>query len=360
MAPLSAPLLQGTPLPRKYQSLQILRGLAAWMVVYHHFMQLFFDLKWGHLVGVFFSRYGGFGVDIFFVLSGFVMFSAISKGSINASSFAIGRLFRIMPAYWFYTLVALVCVSLFPAGFHFTAYNLSSLMWSLLLVPTANPSGLGVFPLLTVGWTLSFEMLFYMTIPICLLVSRRRASLLCFLLIFLLPLIYPKGSAISRVLSSSLLYEFLIGFAIAYLASRPGVTAWSQRFSLPAGGAMLTAGLACMAVNSWGMPYKFLAAGLLVAAAVVLEPLINHESRLVKALVRLGDESYSTYLIHVIVLGLALELVGKEPAGIPLLLAVVLTSVLVLVMSRWSYIHVENNIWAVRLRNAALSRRRSA
>lgn len=347
------------PLTRKYRSLQILRGFAAWMVVYHHFMQMFFDLKWGHLLGVFFSRYGSFGVDIFFVLSGFVMFSAVAKGTVKASSFAIGRVFRIMPAYWFHTFVTLICITLFPAGFGFTAYSLSSLVGSLLLFPTANPSGIGVYPLLTVGWTLSFEMFFYMSLAFCLVLNQRRAMLLCFLLIFVLPIVYPSNNAMSRVLSSSLLYEFLIGVAVAFLASRPPIAAWSRRFCRPLSALLLVTGLAAMAVISWGVAYKFLAAGLLVAAAVAIEPLINPESNRVKALVRLGDESYSTYLVHVIVLGIALQFFGKEPAGMQLLMAVALTSVLVLAVSRWSHAHVENNAWTTRLREAALARFRS-
>ena len=65
---------------RKYISIQISRAIAAWMVVFHHFMQILFDFKSDSFLGNFFVNYGTFGVDIFFVISGFVMFLCAKSG----------------------------------------------------------------------------------------------------------------------------------------------------------------------------------------------------------------------------------------------------------------------------------------
>jgi len=91
----------------KITSLQILRGGAAWLVVYHHYMQMFYNFesesKLGHLIG----WKGNVGVDIFFVLSGFVMYLCATRPYTNGWEFFIKRLFRVLPAYWFYTFILL-------------------------------------------------------------------------------------------------------------------------------------------------------------------------------------------------------------------------------------------------------------
>ncbi|EPM6963361.1 acyltransferase family protein [Vibrio alginolyticus] len=71
----------------RIQSLQVLRGVAAWAVVYHHYMQIFYNFESSNYIGEIFSQRGGFGVDLFFVLSGFVMFIAATRSSVNAKEF---------------------------------------------------------------------------------------------------------------------------------------------------------------------------------------------------------------------------------------------------------------------------------
>jgi len=90
-------LLNEGNMKERYYSLQILRAVAAWIVFYHHYMQLFYDFKYTSIIGKFFSIYGSFGVDIFFVLSGFVMYFSAINSSVNAPSFFIKRFFRVVP-----------------------------------------------------------------------------------------------------------------------------------------------------------------------------------------------------------------------------------------------------------------------
>ncbi|NOT83581.1 MAG: acyltransferase family protein [Methylococcaceae bacterium] len=56
------------------KSLQALRGLSAWLVVYHHYMQMVHHFHYQSSVGAFFVNYGGMGVDVFFIISGFIMY----------------------------------------------------------------------------------------------------------------------------------------------------------------------------------------------------------------------------------------------------------------------------------------------
>lgn len=110
----------------KFVSLQILRAIAAWTVVFHHYMQIYFDFKSESLIGTFFSQYGALGVDVFFVLSGFVMYLVAIKSTKGPAPFLIDRLFRIAPIYWFYSALVIVCIYLFPRGFAYTDFNLKS------------------------------------------------------------------------------------------------------------------------------------------------------------------------------------------------------------------------------------------
>ncbi|MBS7694559.1 hypothetical protein KIN08_13440, partial [Vibrio cholerae] len=64
-------------------------------------------------------------------------------------------------AYWFYTLLLAVLVMAMPSMFPDVQLELSHVLLSMLFIPAQNPAGYGVYPLLDVGWTLNFEMLFY-------------------------------------------------------------------------------------------------------------------------------------------------------------------------------------------------------
>ena len=126
-------------------SIQYLRALAALAVLVFHAASK---------AGVDFSI-GQAGVDLFFLISGFLMV-VITGDHTSAKSFIIDRLIRIVPLYWIATLT-LVVLSLI--GF---APNLSIqpayVIQSLLFIPVREPGGENIWPVLVPGWSLVFEI----------------------------------------------------------------------------------------------------------------------------------------------------------------------------------------------------------
>jgi exopolysaccharide production protein ExoZ len=141
------------------KSLQILRYIAATSVILVHIETI--------------PNFGGFGVDIFFVLSGFVIALVVSSKQ-SPIQFAISRVSRIVPIYWLLTTLLLIMILLAPQLFPESTIinsNATNYLKSLFFVPYQD--GLGIKPILAVGWSLNYEMLFYLLVWISLLFSKH-------------------------------------------------------------------------------------------------------------------------------------------------------------------------------------------
>ncbi|CAI3796589.1 acyltransferase family protein [Rheinheimera sp. MM224] len=326
----------------KIQSLQILRAIAAWLVVYHHYMQLFYNLRSDSLLGEFFSKFGAFGVDIFFVLSGFVMFGSANSSSSTGWSFFINRLFRVLPTYWFFSVLLISFSYFMPDAFNFTAYTLNSLLYSLFFIPHENPSGLGLFPYLTVGWTLNFEIVFYTILALCLFLNKRYAVYICGIIVISLPLVLLKNNApIMSVLSSVLMWQFVFGLFVGWLHSKfdllkilsPKSAAFILIFSI-----VIMSG-----VLGYGTIQKTVSATMLVISFIALNNILNEKSKLTMFFAKLGDYSYSTYLCHVLIIGLFLHYQKTVTSSTPELLTICLISILTYIVSLAAYKYIETS-----------------
>ncbi len=288
--------------PGHLSNIQILRGVAAVMVLVYHIGN---ELAERGFVGPFPDvGAGSAGVDIFFVVSGFIMVhsTATAFGAPGASGlFLARRLVRLVPLYWLVTTVfALALIrQAGAAGLPGETWRWIAASYAFLFYP--HGAERGDFPLYAQGWTLNFEMLFYVGFAAA-LPFRRRAALcalgLALTILALVGLAVALPWPIDRWAGTDIV-EFVFGLGLAAVHAR-GV-----RLSLPAAIAMAAGGFATFALTIgsvddwlpcrgfvWGPP-----ACAVVAAAALYRPRRGGAVR--AALEGLGDASYALYLVHV-------------------------------------------------------------
>jgi len=321
-------------------SIQGLRAVAAWLVVIHHVMQIFYGFNGKDWFSVFFSRYGSIGVDIFFVISGFVIFLSTAGKDISCARFFSNRLIRIAPAYWVYTLLTALLIINFEGLIPFSLFEMGFLFKSLLFIPALNPSGIGYYPVLTVGWTLNFEMAFYLIFAMALFFSKgyRLPYILACMVIMQMGMhkLFPAGA----FYNSSRVYEFFCGIVIAVVFQ----SGWLRKV-----GWLLASVLIFISLNSIASAYgsQGLDMGdrliyVSIPCAVIVAALVSQEKRLqhFEYFTRLGDWSYSTYLSHVIILSVAYR--TMETWEVPPLISILTALVAIMAISYLSFTFVES------------------
>ena len=277
----------------RIRSLQVLRGIAACAVVYDHAVQRV-QINWHEqtALSTWLAWLGTSGVDLFFVLSGFLMtYLHMSQFGTGASlNFFSRRLVRIAPLYWVLTGIGMAQLALLPAAF--STEHRVTLAWCLgnfLFLPLQLPH------MLTVGWTLDYEMYFYVLFTCALLFRRGLLLLAGFLLASFAtgPLVDFQYSWL-KLASSFFLLEFLAGMGVAVLLARvkmPAVAGWI----------VLTVGLAVLLTSDrLGITWRFAAFG--IPGAMILTGCLivgfRCEGFLGRKLAVVGDASYSIYLFH--------------------------------------------------------------
>lgn len=272
------------------KSLQILRFVAATSVVLVHIETN--------------PNFGGFGVDIFFVLSGFVIALVVSNKQ-SPSLFAISRVSRIVPIYWLLTTLLLILIFIAPQLVHESTVsnaNATNYLKSLLFIPYYG--AVGIKPILLLGWTLNYEMLFYLLVWISLLFSRHPLTLASILLVALYFISSFAGEigVAGEFFGSQLIFEFILG-AFAFKLYKSSFLKRIHRlilFLVAVASYVFMAyvesrGFAQSQLLFFGIP-----SFLLVLSFVGLEDCLSKtsDSVVVSFFVSMGDASYSTYLTH--------------------------------------------------------------
>jgi len=281
----------------KFQGLQVLRVFAAVLVLVTH-STLYVSERLAP--GFPLWSQGARGVDVFFVISGFVMvccYARLSDAPGGWRVFMSHRIRRIVPMYWLATTLKLAVLVATPGlvvHVQKSHLRLSSVLFSYLFIPTRTMPD-KIEPLLGVGWTLNLEMFFYLLFA-CALLLRIDVFKFVGVVLSLVAIASlwrePYWPAISFYLNVRIL-GFFFGMLIAK-AVISGVKL-RPRFALP----LLLAGATALLWPSHTGPHVFQvgipAAAMIVLGAAFLEP---YFVKLPKWLLFLADASYVTYLFH--------------------------------------------------------------
>jgi exopolysaccharide production protein ExoZ len=310
-----------------FVGVQILRGLAALMVVWHHARheaELLAGRGAGAALapGTLLPWWGG--VDLFFVISGFVIVHAsgrLSGAPGGRLRFLAHRIARVVPLYWLVSLLFLLVALVRPellgeAGS--LIRDPGALLASFLFWPAARPDGT-VQPLYGLGWTLNYEAFFYVLLAIGLGFGRRGAVAWLILVLSLLVALgagWPGLPVPIRFWADPIVLEFAAGAGLALAfrdGFRPGPRTRIGLALLGSLGLLLSARVLAGLDGADGFVRPLLVgvpSALMVAAALGSERDAAQVARLpapVRGLAALGDASYALYLVHPFALRLVRE-----------------------------------------------------
>ncbi len=268
-------------------SLQILRFIAATSVVYYHIT----------------FTYGSFGVDIFFVLSGFVI-ALVVYDKQDPLFFAISRISRIVPIYWLLTTLLLILIFIAPKLVHESSAanaNFFNYLRSLFFIPFFEDKEMK--PILQLGWTLNYEMIFYAITWISLLLSRKSlilTSTILVLLFFAFSFLI-KNNMASSFFGNDIILEFILGIIAFKIYS----TSFLKRISAILLFLILIFSYCLMIyfqikdLTTSRLLFYGLPSCLIILSCVGLEnKILEVKNEIISFLVSMGDASYSTYLTH--------------------------------------------------------------
>ncbi len=316
---------------KRLTSIQSMRGYAAVLVLIAHSVDLasmhgerFFMNQWLHL-----ENFGAIGVDLFFVISGFVMANSVANrnGPRASQNFLVMRWLRIAPPYIIISFI-LIAITIAQRA----SINPISIANLFLFIPWFDTSTF-TMPPLDVGWTLSFEFTFYLLVA--LMVLLRLGDKIEWLSLGIVALVglgfvLPDDIFLLQWVTNPIFLEFALGIGAYSLWKRRALaTARVGWLALGLSGGLVLIVQAVMGFGDvsevanivdgtlslqrvfwWGVP------GAAIFIAVIA---FERASTGIAARIggRIGDASYSIYLVHVLALMVYSSAVTHMPFGLP-------------------------------------------
>lgn len=350
----------------KLNSIQFLRAVAALLVVYVHSI----DLQMGFGISKqqnFFhlQNFGAIGVDLFFVISGFIITYVANKytGIEQGFLFLKKRFIRINPVYYIASIlyfgITLLSIAIAGKSSAISAENvINSIIDTAFIVPTGGAISY-YSPLLIIGWSLAFEWLFYILFFILITSKiKNKSRLFGIVIISLATMGYVFKTPDFRYifLTNPIMLEFLLGVVICWLYLNViKIPAWLSIACISIGiisfllliilgfgwlselQAILTAQLSMKRFLLWGIPSAFFAFGcIFLEKNNKLNNIWNN-----KWMSLAGDASYSIYLVHLTVFTLFRILYKQWGFFMPSDLAIIVQVVIATIISIGFYKLIE-------------------
>ena len=252
------------------------------------------------------------GVDIFFVISGFIMVYIITPET-RPGPFWLQRFTRIAPLYWVATAIAFIGGLVLPDWF-FGRQDFWFALRSALFLPMGDTTD--THPIISPGWTLVYEFGFYTLLTLCMFLRRPpfrlAAAIIAIYVAFGMADVALGGPmAVAFYADYVLMFEFLYGMAAAAVVARLPLGPWQ-------GLVLAAVGLALIPCT-WYTPYyslRGIAVGLpafLVVIGVLASEPLWQRNRAMLWFARLGDASYSIYIVHFFFVTALATLVRNSP-----------------------------------------------
>ncbi|MBW3098798.1 acyltransferase family protein [Pseudohoeflea coraliihabitans] len=303
------------PVEKRIDAIQYLRGFAALAVFLFHVSTLTVA-AWGEsAAGI--DHVGAAGVDLFFVISGYVMAMIVARPVPQApAEFAVRRVARVVPGYWVATLGVFAVALFLPHFLDNTTADIATLLHSLLFIPWPDHQG-SLTPILLIGWTLNYEIFFYILVALTVWGGGDRR------------LLTTTGVLVALVLSGWLMQPqhptlafytdpILLEFAFGILVYR------CSALLQDGNGRMIATAIGLGAITFllllherdagdyrtflWGVP-----------CALILFAALRAVRFYSPSLVLLGDWSYSLYLTHLFVIAFYIRFVMPNTPAISLI-----------------------------------------
>jgi exopolysaccharide production protein ExoZ len=270
--------------------LQVARAVAALGIVYFHSWVTITRFPANTDYPIYWLKtYGWLSIDLFFAISGFVIALVVDRETFSPRTFFIKRMFRIYPLWLVLLTVFAICAGLWR-GFEPTE-TFDFFLYSATLLPTHG------FPFYNIGWTLQHEMAFYALAALVVPLFGLRGLAVVLLCSTLGGHYFDLHGIFGEIAAHHA--EFLAGLMVYLLRNQIAKFGFIVPFAV---GAAL---LGYWTTHDEGRLFPF-ALFLLVAAFVNLKRVDSIPQRI-------GDTSYSLYLIHPLIFMIASGLVSRFP-----------------------------------------------
>lgn len=245
---------------------------------------------------------GGYAVELFTIISGYIIVLS-TQSEESKKSFLLKRIIRIVPLYWILTVLMFAVVYIWPSLSVTCEPVPTQLVKSMLFIPFLNSRGFDL-PILGVGWTLNYEMAFYLLFFVAMLISHRYrayiAASICILLTLFGVLLRPENFFL-QYYTNSFVLEFSIGIFSYYLLKylTPKLKTINKKWKLVFGLISIVSfvRLVTYDYSNDALP-RVIMAGIPAFICFFFAMLAWQEGRIPPALVKLGNMTYSFYLIE--------------------------------------------------------------